>query len=756
MTPLPVEEISWVGAGWLGGQPGEAAWRILAGGVGVGFVIIIVSYCFTLVTIAPWRRGVLCLLRFALWIALFLILAAPTRIERTYDHPKLATRPLAVLVDRSDSMTALDNRQQRRLDDALGKWRRLEPTARKSFSSVNSFAFAQGVAPVADPTDAGHLPGGRTDLFASLQEVLAKAPTGGWGGVVILTDGLDTSGVEAAEARRVTARAALLSGTPLFFVVGHNRAIEPEFFHLREFNVPAKTVPHSIIRLNAIFESYQTAASTLPVRLAVSGKERPAASVQLESGRHLETWAAEGRADSPGTIVFELRVGTEVARAEVKIEEPPSNQILYDEGAIDWGYRFLADILRRNDTFSVTPMFDFPNPGTALPPGAITQMPSPQNLHPFGFVMLENVVANQLPPAQQQALTRWVNDGGILFFLAPDDAATRGFAGSELEKILPVVFGPRSQDNESEANSERPAVSLRPAASDSRVKITPVKPAQLISFAWEDTPRVHEIFAQTPEGGITEQTPKFSIYAHVDRAKPGAEILARHPTEKGADGKGMILLAVQRYGRGKSVVFTTDALWRWRLGQPSTSRGVELFWGNFFSWLNRDRDAGFYFDHPAIRSTVDQEVTFHLIGSGTKSLRVEATLGDQKIALTELPPDGVSRLFRWRPPATGMWQIAAKNDEKGDSARTWLSADQTPKAGELPAAAPDDELMRSLAEQTSGALLEDVPNSWHREPPPAQLLSETRQPLWHQSWLFAVLLGVYGLEMLLRRKWQLL
>ena len=752
MTTLPLEETSWFGAGWLGDQPADAAWKFLAVALGVGLVIIVVSYCFTLVALAPWRRAVLCLLRLVLWLALLVILAAPTRIERTYDHPALATRPLAVLVDRSDSMTVLDNRQQRRLDDALVKWHRLEPAARKAFSSVKSFAFAQGMAPVAAPTEAGALPGGRTDLFASLQDVLAKAPPGGWGGIVSLTDGLDTSGVEVAEARRATARAALTSGTPLSFVVGHNRAIEPVFFRLREFNVPAKTVPHSIVRLNAIFESYQTSASSVPVRLAVSGNERPAASVRLEAGRHLETWSAEGRVEAPGKIVFELRVGTEVARAEVKVEEPPSNRILYDEGALDWGYRFLTDILKRNDTFSVTPVFDFLHAGAAPPPGAILRMPAPPELSSFGFIVLENVAVSQIPPAQQEALTQWVNEGGILFFLTPDDAATRGFAGSELEKMLPVVFQPR----DAAAGAGLLPAAGRSAAGEGGGNLTPARPLALIPFAWEPTPRVHEIFAQTPEAGIADQTPRFSTYARVERAKPGAEILARHPTERGPDGQGAILLAVQRYGRGKSVVFTTDALWRWRLGQPSASRGVELFWGNFFAWLNRDRDPGFYFDHPATRAPVDQDITLHLVGAGTKPVHVESSLGDQKVAVTELPPDEASRVFRWRPPSAGFWQIEAKSDATGENTRAWLTADQTPRTGELPAAAPDDELLRGLAEQTSGAVLEDALSAWRRVLPPPQLLSESRQPLWHQSWIFAVLLGVYGLEMLLRRKWRLL
>ncbi len=556
-----------------------------------------------------------------------------------------------------------------------------------------------------------------------------------------LTDGLDTSGVEIAEARRATARAALAAATPLFFVVGHNRAIAPAFFRLREFNVPAQTEPHSIIKLEAIFESYQTAASTVSVTLTVTGNPRPPTSLRVEAGRHLETWAAEGPADSPGLITFELHAGPELARAEVRVTAPPANRILYDEGALDWGYRFLADILKRNEAFSLTPVFDFPNPGIALPPGAIARMPSPQGLSAYSIIVLANAVANQIPPAEQEALTQWVNDGGILLFLTPDDDSTQAFAGSELEKMLPVVF-------------RAPGTDLAPAASNS----APARLPKLIPFAWESTPRVREIFAQTPEGGLAEETPRFSTYAHVERAKPGAEVLARHPSEKGPDGEGAILLAVQRYGHGKSVVFATDALWRWRLSQSSGGRGTELFWENFFAWLGRDRDTGFYFDHPPIRSPLGQDVTLHLVGAGTKALHVEASLEARRIELTELPGDDTSRVFHWRPPASGLWQVEAK-DATGDTTHTWLSVDRPgAKAGELPAAAPDEELLRSLAAQTSGSVLETVvPTSW-RPPavPPGQLLNERRQPLWHHSWVLAVLLGVYGLELLLRRRWKLL
>lgn len=743
MTP-PADQISWLDQGWFAGQLAGDAWKTLGVAIALGVVLVVISYGFTLVALSPGRRATLCLLRLVFWLGLFLLLAAPTRIERTFGQPTRVRRPLAVLVDRSDSMTALDNRQQRRLDDAVATWKRFEPTALKTFGSVQAFNFAAGMTPVSAPTDPSLLSGGRTEVYASLQNALAHPPPGGWGGVVALTDGVDTSGVEIAEAQRATAHAALTAGTPLFFVVGHNRSIEPAFFHVREFKAPAQTVPQSVVRLEAIFESYQTEPATVPLQLIVDGKEHPAGSIRLEAGRHLTNWSAEGRAEVPGTIRFELRAGAERARTEVRVKRPATNRILYREGKLDWGYRFLTDLLERDDAFRVTPVLEVFRPGIELPPGAIAGMPAPEDLRHFDFIVLADVVSQQLPPAYQTALTRWVSDGGTLLVFLPDDDATRGFAGSELEKILPVVFQALPQAS---ADSAATAIGLRSI---------PAKAPSLLSFAWQSTSRVREIFARMPEGSLDDLTPKFSTHAHVARAKPGAEVLARHPSEKGPDGQATLLLATQRYSQGRSVVFATDSLWRWKLRHSAENRGPELFWGNFFAWLNRDREPGFSFDHPPLHAPLEQELTFHVIGAPAKSLTVIASLANQTAALSELPASAGSRAFRWRPPTTGFWQIEAR-DESGETARAWITVDAASKPGELPAAAPDEAGLRSLAAQTGGAILNEViPSTWNESPSSAQMLTEQRQLLWHSPWIFILLLGVYALELLLRRKWELL
>lgn len=744
------QTFSWRFGGWLSEQSPAVAWTVLGACAVGGAGLIAWSYRSALAELSPLRRRVLGALRSAVLLTLLVILAAPTRVERIFEV-STAVRPLAVLVDRSGSMTTPDNRQRRRLDDALLRWRELEPLARKTTGPLKTFAFADGFSAIATADTAAALPADQTQLFQALQRTLAAAPAGGWGGVITLTDGLDTSPTGSAQGTEATVRAALATNTPLYFAPGRNRYAGGAFFALRELNVPAQTMPRSLFRLDATFDSYQATAKTIEVQLKVDGVARPAQSLKLETGRRLATWSAEIQTDQPGVIELELRAGDEIARTAVRIEPPTSTRILYFQGALDWGYRFLADIVKRDSSVVLTPVFNFPNPKALLPPGALGKMPTTAaELSGFNLIILANAAARQFTTEQQTAISNWVRDGGVLLFLTPDDDSTQGFAGSELEKMLPVVFLPPQPASASRALAQlRTRARIGAGGSADTPQLTP--------YAWEDTPRVREIFAEATAHGGAPATPVFSAYAHVARAKPGAEVLARHPddTISGSD-EHAILLALQRYGRGQSAVLTTDALWRWKLNQPSTGRGAELFWQNLFAWLSRDSQRGLRFERAPLHVQTGQEVAFRLDGAGSEKLTVTATLGSQRLTLNEASADGTRRVFAWKPPSEGFWQITA-SDANGREARHWLSVDKTVATGEFSGQAPDEELLRTLAARTNGAVLEkEAPAAWRETRTASELLAERRQPLWHNGWILGGLLAFYGTELILRRKWHLL
>jgi uncharacterized membrane protein len=761
-----VEDFAWRFGGPLGELPSRAAWGALAAVAAVGLVWIALSYAKTLVALSRIQRITLTVFRLALLVVIFAALAGPERRARTFGTQE--PRPLAVLVDASESMSVPDNRRQRRADDAQRRWLSAEPAAREAFSRVESFVFAEGVKPLAAGEKETGLPTGRTDLFAALQHVLAHAPAGGWGGIVTLTDGLDTSGTPVAEGVDAAARAALGAGTPLYFVPGRNRYAGNSYLTLRDWSVPPQVPPKSTFRLEVTIDTFQTAARTVPLHVRVGEKWRQPEVLSLGAGRRMQVWSTEIAANETGMLPVELRLGdgegAATARTEVKVARAGNTRVLYYQGALDWGYRFLADILRRDPAFSITPILRVAPAQANARVRATTVSTLPDSMEGYAahdVVVLANAAASQFTAAQQNALTQWVRDGGVLLFLAPDDDSTRGYAGSELEKMLPVIFA-RGEDegaknSTAESNLRERLRAARNRAS-TRVGAGGMDVAELVAFEWE--PSARQIFS---EGKDAPAAPRFMNYAHVLRAKPGAEVLARHPKDmspKGGDGGRAILLAIQRYGRGQSAVLTSDALWRWKLSQPSTERGVEKFWQNLFAWLARERIRNLHFDRAPLSAELGQEMVLRLVGVGTTAPRVTvaSSAGASRETLAAATQEEDARTYRWTPAAAGEWEVTA-TDDQGTSTRHWLRVSAGAKVGEHSGLPPDEATLSKLAERTGGALLEEgAPASWRAGTPEGEgeALSEQRRPLWHDRWILGAMIGLYGLELILRRRWRLL
>ena len=766
--PDPVHSLAWRFGGPLILLPPALAWAVLAVVAVLGAAWIIFSYRRTLVSLAPGPRRLLISLRLLLWAGILFALAGPARVERLY--AKKETRPLAVLVDQSASMTTPDNRRQRRLDDALRHWRALAPAAESAHGEPKMFAFADSPAPTAlSAADAeGGLPSGQTRLFASLDHLLATAPPGGWGGIVALTDGLDTvAGRDYAGPLAATTRAALAAGTPIYPVSGKNRYAGGDLFAFRELVLPAGVPPRSSFRLEVTLDTYQAAARTIPLRLKVGDTWRAPEPVRLAAGRRALAWSVELPADAPGLLPLELRAGDAAdapsLRAEVRVAAPTSTRILYYQGALDWGYRFLADILRRDPAFTLTPIFNLAPSSSGLAPPAVrgSLADLPASVGGYGkhdILILANATAAQLSAAQQNALSAWVRGGGVLLFIAPDDDATRGFSGSELEKLLPVVFlgdpadgSSRSSPTDAQAFRDR---IRRFSSGDDGSSYRATREPPLAALAWE--PRARALFGDE----LAAAAPRFGHFAHVSHAKPGAEILGRHPTDLAPDGQRSILLALQRYGRGWSAVLASDALWRWKLNQPSRERGVELFWQNLLSWLGRERTRGPRFVNAPLEADPGAELDIVLADAPpdaavSAQLEDDAQTGAFPLLVARGKDDG-SRVFHWTPPAAGRWVLTARSG--GEVAvRHWVNVTRRP-SGEASGLPGDESLLRALAERTGGSLLADKPPpAWQNAAgPDTTLLRETAAPLWHRAWIFAFLLALYATELLLRRRQKLL
>ena len=152
--------------------------------------------------------------------------------------------------------------------------------------------------------------------------------------------------------------------------------------------------------------------------------------------------------------------------------------------------------------------------------------------------------------------------GGGLLVLGAKSFDRQGLLGTALEEVLPLTLSARG-DGVVRASSRGGsyAVAVTPEGQSHPVM-------RIGANADENARRWHAV-------------PPLAGAATLGAPRPGAQVLA---LVKAPDGSRP-LVAVQRYGQGRSMMFTGEASWRWRMQMPSEDRTFELFWRQAVRWL---------------------------------------------------------------------------------------------------------------------------------------------------------------------------
>jgi hypothetical protein len=305
------------------------------------------------------------------------------------------------------------------------------------------------------------------------------------------------------------------------------------------------------------------------VRLAVTH-------LALKEGLNSVSWPVETVAGEAGLIPLEFRLGEgmqqQIAGRTTRVVENTSVDLLYYQGALQWGYRFLRGALESDPSFRVTAILN-PALGVQLAAGfegqsLLTDLPEDaRELKRFQIVVLAHCFADLMTARQQQALLEYARGGGGVLFISPDSEATQRFSGTVLEQMLPVVFesASASANGDAERRFQEQMRSLGGASSPDETTFAEQAIArqtlpELLPFKPVPGTAGAKLF------GSTTDIPHFNTYARVRAVKPGAEILAVHPKDRSpADKQPCVLVARQQFGAGFTAVMNTDLLWRWKL-----------------------------------------------------------------------------------------------------------------------------------------------------------------------------------------------
>jgi hypothetical protein len=283
-----------------------------------------------------------------------------------------------------------------------------------------------------------------------------------------------------------------------------------------------------------------------------------------------------------------------------------------------------------------------------------------------------------------------------------------------------------------------------------------------------------------PWGKAKSPLPELLGCVSVPSAKPGATVLAVHPSRRDEAGP-LTVLAVQQFGKGRSAAFTADTTWQWflRLRPTGGSSPYHRFWGQLIRWLagveNKQAKAG-----PSVLARLDKSYIrqgeelklLAVVRDGEGALMNEATVSvvlradkekDVQAALTKAGSDGTYEASV-APQSPGRYTATvtaiAKNGQK-------LAEDSLPVivaafSKETDRVARDGRLLKAIADKRGGqyAELSQLPEvvsqiiarqaSRMPPPPPRQQYRLYNFPL-----LFLAFVALLTTEWLLRRGWQL-
>jgi hypothetical protein len=228
------------------------------------------------------------------------------------------------------------------------------------------------------------------------------------------------------------------------------------------------------------------------------------------------------------------------------------------------------------------------------------------------------------------------------------------------------------------------------------------------------------------------------------------------------------VIAVQRYGRGRSMTFSGEASWRWKMMLASTDRSYEFFWRQAARWIAGPSPG-------AVTITVPEDAG---IGDDV-SIEVDvrdaafAPVGDASVDATVTGPDGETRSIKLRGPdrAPGRYDATVRVDRPG---MYRVDADVQRGAASLGGAVrwwfvggadrefADPRLhepwLRRVARRSGGRYVRppDVSRivGWLQEAVPEPLAPE-RRDLWHEPWAFVAIVALLSAEWILRRRWGL-
>lgn len=534
-------------------------------------VVALYAYRGLITPLSLRRRSVLIGLRFLALVLLLLGLAEPVRLEPA--PPDDAIVP--ILLDRSRSMALADADGSSRLDAAVALVRdRLTPVLA---DRVQIEVWGFGDTATRTDLESVRPEAGRSDLTGALNAVRAHYADRPVAGLVVVSDGGDTGG-----------GAVDTSPTVPVHVVGVGAPTLTRDRELLDVTLGQAAVRESVVELGVTAVSRGFGTDPFEIRVLEDGQ--PSRVIRVtppEDGAVMREVVSVSPDPNRATVyTVEIPVDpTEVVpennrRTVLAAVAARPRRVLLVEGAPGHDHAFLKRALAGDPGLRVDAVIHkgqndrgertFYVQGAAASVSALVAgYPTTREaLFAYDAVILANVDLESLRPTQVELTIAFVSErgGGLLV------TGARSFEGTGLRRTTLGALLPL----------EPP----RRAAGEARLSSRTVVPHRVVPTTDGAS---HPVLRLADTVGETrrrwEVAPTLGRVVALGAPRPGATVLA---TAEGEDRGASPVLAIQRFGRGRTMMFAGEASWRWKMLAPSADDTYDRFWRQTARWLAAD------------------------------------------------------------------------------------------------------------------------------------------------------------------------
>ncbi|MCH7815877.1 MAG: hypothetical protein IIC60_04825 [Proteobacteria bacterium] len=673
---------------------------------------------------------------------------------------------LGVLIDDSQSMSIedLSGGQSRRSavaelffeDGLLGK-------LSASFQ-IRSFRFdkeTQRIAGIDDLSEAGTA----TSIAQALSYVDDQLSGLPLGGLVLISDGADNSGIDPV----IVAQDFGTRQIPIF-TIGVGQEDIPQDIGIVDVRVAKTVLEGSVFNVQVAVSHRGYAGQEVEISIMDGEAQVVSKIVVMGAEGVTQRYDLELTPERPELIVYDLTV--ELQSNEIidqnntysflvdNTEKAPLD-ILYIEGHPRNEYKFIRRAVEGDDslrlvTYLQTGPEKYYRQGIKSPTELSSGFPTDkETLYQYEAIILGDIEKSFFTDEQLQMIDDFVAERGGGFLIS--GMIDEEFINTPIADILPVTlveekFLP-SHLRGGIRRGEHPTGELFYPRLTNNGEFSP-----LLRLAGEDSENLN----------LWRQLPDLQGVYVSGRIKPGATVLIEHPLLQ-YQNQALPIIALQRYGSGRSISIATASTWRWQMMLPAADQSHETLWRQLLRWLAVSAPE---------RITIEFDREFYNVGDevNVRAMVLNDQFEPDNDALlwlqTSDPLDQITDVpMEWDIEADGVYRTNFTVEEEGiysllidvASAAGNASADSsekraafvvTPSLREYTNAELDSGLLLRMAQASGGSYfnlsaansladtIEFTPNAYS---------TEVQIDLWDQPWLLALLILLLCIDWMARR-----